>query len=383
MAKHEIEDLETFIIKARSVHGDKYDYSLSVYTKACNKVKVRCIQHDFIFEVTPNSHTSARHGCKLCAIDRIAEATSKPRQYYIDKATSAHDGKYDYSLVPDKVKSKDIIEIVCPEHGVFKQSLHDHTSGKVGCKLCAASNSSKRQMFSKEQYVEKAKQIHGDKYDYSITEYVGKSKYITYECKLHGVVTQRADHHLTTIGCTKCASLAKAEMFKFTTEEYIALAKKVHGDKYDYSLVDYKNQHTKIDIICRDHGVFSQAPNSHLYAAGCPRCSNQRVGYRSTMGGTFYLLKVTDDVLKFGITNNLDKRLKQIQQKCKYPVSVIYYLENPDGYVIRKLESEIISSGIERGIITKQEMGSGYTETFHRKDFSLVLDILLKYITPD
>ena len=56
------------------------------------------------------------------------------------------------------------------------------------------------------------------------------------------------------------------------TKEFIAKAKAVHGDKYDYSKVNYVNSFTKVTIICPKHGEFEQTPNLHLKSQGCPNC---------------------------------------------------------------------------------------------------------------
>lgn len=372
----------SFIAKAKCVHGDKYDYSHVEYTKAKNKVVIGCIAHDLFWEVTANSHLSGS-GCPLCARELLGRSFKKPREYFVEKAKNKHNSKYDYSLIPADVKAKDKVNIICKEHGIFSQTLFDHVDGKVGCRGCTGEVLSKRSRTDKDAFIAQAVAVHGDKYDYSNLVYTKKTSTIRYTCKVHGVVEQRGDHHLTTIGCPKCASDVKAEIFKFTTDEFIEKAKEIHFDTYDYSLVNYVNMQTKVDIICKLHGVFSQVPNSHLYAAGCPRCSNQKVGYRSNMRGSFYILKITDDVLKFGITNNMKKRVKGIQQKCKYPITILHYWTHSDGYVIRSLESDVIASGIVRGVIPKEDMLSGYTETFYAKDLPKVMDIVNKHIKPD
>ena len=67
--------------------------------------------------------------------------------------------------------------------------------------------------------------------------------------------------------CPKCAG-----SYKLNTSEFIAKARLIHGDKYDYSKVEYKNYSTKVCIICREHGEFRQTPNNHLFGTGCPIC---------------------------------------------------------------------------------------------------------------
>jgi len=121
-----------------------------------------------------------------------------------------------------------------------------------------------------EEFIKKARAVHGDKYDYSLVEYVNSRKKVKIICKEHGVFEQVASNHLRHQGCPACSGKAKS-----STEEFIEKAKSVHGDKYVYSLVEYLNVRTKVKIICRVHGVFEQEVSSHLKGNGCKKCGDQ------------------------------------------------------------------------------------------------------------
>jgi len=123
-----------------------------------------------------------------------------------------------------------------------------------------------------EQFIEKAKAIHSDKYDYSLVEYKNNRTKVKIICHEHGIFEQRSDSHLRGQGCSKCKGGGKK---KLTTEEFIKKAKNIHGDKYDYSLVEYKNNKTKVKIICPIHDVFEQRPGSHLKGCDCPKCKGK------------------------------------------------------------------------------------------------------------
>ena len=122
-----------------------------------------------------------------------------------------------------------------------------------------------------EEFIERAKQVHGDKYDYSKVEYVGSKIKVSIICPVHGEFLQTPGCHLNGKGCHFCSNNKK-----LTTEEFIQKAKLVHGDKYDYSKVDYVNNTIKVTIICPIHGEFSQKPNGHLNGKGCHLCSNNK-----------------------------------------------------------------------------------------------------------
>jgi len=123
-------------------------------------------------------------------------------------------------------------------------------------------------------FIEKAKEIHGDKYDYSKVEYKNCQTPVCIICPEHGEFWQTPHSHLTTNGCPFCSNKRKkTKKIKLTTEQFIEKARKIHGDKYDYSKVEYKNNQTKVCIICPEHGEFWQTPSSHLSNRGCNKCS--------------------------------------------------------------------------------------------------------------
>ena len=115
-------------------------------------------------------------------------------------------------------------------------------------------------------FIEKSKNVHNNKYDYSLVDYKHPKLKIKIICLKHGMFEIKPYHHLNGSGCPKCAGKNK------TTKEFIDEANEIHGNKYDYSLVEYKNAITKIKIICPIHGIFEQKPNNHLNNQSCPKC---------------------------------------------------------------------------------------------------------------
>ena len=188
---------------------------------------------------------------------------------FIAKAKAIHGEKYDYSKV-EYVNSFTKVCIICPEHGEFWQLPFNHLnqSHAQGCPKCAAkSRWDKRGKPTTEDFIRKAKEVHGSKYDYSKVEYVNAATKVCIICPIHGEFWQTPANHLMGNGCSKCAGR------NITTEDFIEKARKVHGDKYDYSKVEYKASKGKICIICPEHGEFWQMAQSHLANHGCPKCS--------------------------------------------------------------------------------------------------------------
>jgi len=117
-------------------------------------------------------------------------------------------------------------------------------------------------------FLEKADKTHNKKYDYSKVNYINSRTKVEIICKEHGSFLQTPKQHISGCGCYKCSPT-----FKGTTESFISKAKDTHNKKYNYSLVDYVNAHTKVEIICPEHGSFIQIPANHLNNRGCSKCN--------------------------------------------------------------------------------------------------------------
>ena len=154
---------------------------------------------------------------------------------------------------------------------------------------------------TKDEWISRARIVHGDKYDYSKTEYVNWKTKVCIICPIHGEFWQIANSHLQGFGCKKCSNLLKSEKMTFGKDEFINKAKKKHGNKYDYSKVIYESYWKRVCIICPIHGEFWQTPRSHLYGRGCPICGDsileKNVAKILTIGGISYERQKTFDWL--------------------------------------------------------------------------------------
>lgn len=126
-----------------------------------------------------------------------------------------------------------------------------------------------------EQFVAKAKAIHGDKYDYSKVDYANNHTKVCIICHEHGLFWQTPKEHLKGSGCIQCGRERMRFKQTLSQEEFIQKAMSVHGDKYDYSKVEYVNATTPVSIICPRHGVFKQKAYGHIWGYGCPHCANE------------------------------------------------------------------------------------------------------------
>ena len=250
---------EDFIIKAKQIHGDKYDYSKVEYVNSSTKVCIICPIHGEFWQ-QPIDHINGK-GCPKCV------GKYQTTEDFIIKAKQIHGDKYNYSKV-DYINMETKVCIICPEHGEFRQTPHNHLKGQ-GCPKCVGKYQ------TTEEFIRKAKEIHGGKYDYSKTECVDNNTKVCIICPEHGEFWQKPYNHLKGQGCPKCKGNKIWETRgRITTEEFIRKAKEIHGGKYDYSKVEYTNANTKVCIICPEHGEFWQTPSSHLSGQGCPKCAH-------------------------------------------------------------------------------------------------------------
>ncbi len=256
---------EWFINEARKVHLDKYDYSLIDFKGLNQKVRIICPKHGEFLQIA-RGHLRG-HGCPKCAKTGVRLTTEE----FIERARKVHGNKYDYSKV-EYINSETKVCIICPKHGEFWQVPHKHLNGR-GCHECLMENSESKCTTKKttERFIMDARKVHGDKYDYSKVVYKGSFIPVKIICPIHGEFEQKPNKHLEGSGCQICAKGAK------TTEQFIKEARVVHGDKYDYSKVEYKTAKTKIKIICPVHGEFEQTPDRHLKGRGCPSCNQSHL----------------------------------------------------------------------------------------------------------
>ncbi|HDV2027851.1 TPA: GIY-YIG nuclease family protein [Escherichia coli] len=249
----------------------------------------------------------------------------KTTEQFIAEAKAVHGDKYDYSKVEYKgYKTK--VKIICPIHGEFEQTPSDHINHGNRCPKCAGNAP-----LDTETFIARAKEVHGDKYDYSKTVYKGARDKVVIICPIHGEFKQKPSNHLSGYGCKGCKTK--------TAEEFITDARKIHGNKYDYSKVEYVNSHTNVIIVCPEHGEFKQKPSNHLAGKGCTECAFSAaqcciyIATDAPFPGRF----------KIGYTNDPQKRLIKLNSKTPFEVVFLAVFE------MGKLKRREVEK-IERGL---------------------------------
>ncbi|WP_019029054.1 hypothetical protein [Colwellia piezophila] len=130
------------------------------------------------------------------------------------------------------------------------------------------------------KFIERAKNFHHCQYDYSRVKFKNVESKVEIICPEHGSFLQRVMSHLRGFGCDECGREEVAQKLSFTQEEFLSKAKEAHGGVYDYSLANYQNAQSNIKIICSTHGVFEQNPYNHILGFGCSKCSDIVAGVK-------------------------------------------------------------------------------------------------------
>ncbi len=187
------------------------------------------------------------------------------------KCQEVHGENYSYDNFKNStIFASDKVKIKCNKHNyIFEQKLCTHMRGS-GCPECKKDKL--RSCFSSNSFVKEANIIHKGRYDYQNVMYKNNRTPISIICAKHGVFKQRPGDHLKGCGCPKCRVDKIKTLRVHKIEDFLRKAKEVHGDLFNYSLVEYINWRSKIKIICKVHGIFEQEAGSHLRGTGCPSC---------------------------------------------------------------------------------------------------------------
>lgn len=322
--QHATYSVDDFIVKAREIHGNKYDYSKVEYINNHTKICIICPEHGVFWQL-PRNHLAGKQ-CPLCGtISRVAELT-KTTECFIQEAKKVHGDKYDYSKVNYKNSASHVC-IICPKHGEFWQVANRHLQGQ-GCPVCGHEIVSTKLSYTTEDFIAKACEVHGNKYNYSKVEYHNNDNKVCIECPEHGDFWQTPGAHLSGQGCPQCGLIRRATNNTKTTTQFISEARRIHGNKYNYDKTEYRSYNEKVCIVCAEHGAFWQLPYVHLNGSGCPICGFHKclsTGPYSQPEEDLYILLCE----KFGI----DSVHRQYFDKERYPFHCDFYIASLDLFI--------------------------------------------------
>ena len=243
---------EDAVLRARGVHGDKYEYlRLDRVLGKLNIVYV-CKLHG------EHSQGIHRHfygaGCFKCGAEARGKASRVGFEEVKAKALGVHGDKYVYSKVEygvGKGKGRSVLHYICPSHGEQSQSVSHHLAGH-GCPACGFIKGAETRTASFknplpeglpityfESFKIRAAEIHMGVYRYLDMFQKNKVRYIRYICPTHGKRTQSAGNHLAGKGCKSCAVTSSGLLRRTSFEDYTVKAAYIHDSVYTYEKLDY------------------------------------------------------------------------------------------------------------------------------------------------
>lgn len=232
--------IDNFILKAKKINGNKYDYSQSIYVNGNTKIEIICHIHG-IFNQTPNAHLNGQ-GCPKCWKEMLRHKFQKSKKQFIEDANLIHKNFYDYSKIEYK-NNKTNIEIICPVHGSFFQSPQNHIQQKQGCPKCGIIKCGLSGRGNTNDFVKQSKQIHKSKYDYRKVKYIKNDIKVEIICPKHSSFWQTPNNHLNGQECPKCKNkISKQEI------EFLDYMKISQNDRQKY-IKPYKVDGIKNKIV--------------------------------------------------------------------------------------------------------------------------------------
>jgi len=263
---------ESFIQKATAMYSDKYKYDQVNYVNSMTPVKIGCPK-GHIFDRLPNKFLQG-DGCGECSGHgrTFAEFRRLSDEKYGKDVFKFNEKNYNGMTSP--------LEMICPRGHVFTINAHTHLveKSKGGCMKCSNIESGIRKSYTQEECIDRFKKSHGERYDYSLVNYVDSLTPVTIICKIHGEFQQVPVSHIQGFGCKECGFKQLAQTKTRSDQQWIDKAHIVHGDKYTYLRVfreiDLKNR-PFFQIRCPNGHIFTQRCEHHLQGNGCGSCSNR------------------------------------------------------------------------------------------------------------
>ena len=261
-------NFDDFKIKAHDIHKNDNDEPLYAYScdeetlKYTTKINILCKKHNIDFIQIYSKHLSGQ-GCSKCGREKTTEKQRWTKKKFIEESNKIHNNKFGYENV-EYINYSTQVTITCYVHCDFSQRPSDHLRGK-GCSKCSGVY---KPTF--DEFVEKARLVHGDTFKYPNQEYINSHTKIKIICKQHSEFLQTPTDHLSGYGCKVCAGVRKK-----THDEFCLEANAIHNNKYEY-ISNYENRNIYIDILCPIHNEipFQQLPSVHLLGSGCPKCGD-------------------------------------------------------------------------------------------------------------
>lgn len=249
---------------------------------------------------------------------------------FVARAKKIHGDRYDYSKV-EYVDNHTKVCIICKKHGEFWQPPKNHLKG-YGCEKCAREITGKKNSYGYEGFIERARNVHGNKYDYSKVVFNTCEDKVCIICPEHGEFWQTPIAHINQKGgCPKCGRENVERSRRDTTEIFIEKSKSLYGEQFDYSETVYVNSRTPLKLICKQHGEIIILPHTHLHQYGCPLCNQEKNKKKKEEKRKSQIINIKKNIEEKNkiFSEEFFKNVKKIHnEKYSYPEQIISSLKS-------------------------------------------------------
>lgn len=209
---------EMFLEKSHEVHGDRYDYSKVIFKYAKEPVEIICPKHGSFWQ-RPQDHYLKGCGCPKCKGEKVIEIHKYRKEDWLKLVKEKYGDKYNYSKV-EYINYNTPVTIICPIHGEFECTPNNHYKSNTGCPKCGREKANRTESSTQEYFIEKAKQVHNNKYDYSKVKYINQQYKVAIICPEHGEFQQLPGNHLMGQGCPKCQLKSQTKLYEKLKESF-------------------------------------------------------------------------------------------------------------------------------------------------------------------
>lgn len=271
--------LSEFLGKAKKTFKSQYTYEDVVYINSKSKVTITCREHG-PFQQTPGKFLAGT-GCPSCGLERRHDSRRLKKDDVLRRLKIVHGDTLRFHI-DEYENTRQKITVSCHLHGKFQSSIGNLFTGR-GCPKCSISRNANSRTLSNDDWIKKAKAVHGNRYNYDDTCYIGARKKLTIICLKHGPFEIRASNHIAKKqGCKKCvqpnASWAPTKgKPRVSPEKFLERFLLAHPTaNLRVDIATYENMHSKVQVKCNEHGNFAVKPSNLVRGSGCPKCAHNR-----------------------------------------------------------------------------------------------------------
>ena len=293
-----------FIARMASLHPS-LDFSSFTYVGRDSKGTVICPTHG---EYTATPSTLAQGcGCPSCCGERRGKSYAMSFADFKAKALQLHPTGFTYNEPAEWLGISHPIEIICDQHGPFRQKPSLHLNG-AGCKGCKSSVNGVKCRLTPEAYLLKCQEVHGSRYDLSRVAYIKMNDPVEVVCADHGSFFPRARNFVYRgAGCPRCAHETNGLKKRKPFDSYVSRLRDIYGDTIEYISLDYTERITKINASCKAHGEFTKSLQDLLDGHGCSKCAVSMTDTASFIREATLTHKGAYDYSQVEYTRALDK----------------------------------------------------------------------------